>query len=158
MKTLKKTVIVAVATLALAGLSGMTHGSNVFANSTGEGSLNVHPITDPNSSPSETKQKAYRYAIKGYKKSIKTILTKNTAEEFVDGTMLEVEELFVKESNDPEVKDITWDKAKHDLEDKVSGQTLKELFDHYQKMRGILDEVNWEAKRPDKIEESNSAS
>ncbi|WP_159583391.1 hypothetical protein [Streptococcus halichoeri] len=152
MKTLKKTVIVAVATLALAGLSGMTHGSNVFANDAGGGNLNVHSITDPNSSPSETKQKAYRYAIKGYKKSIKTILTKNTAEEFVDGTMLEVEELFVKDHKDLESK---LDKTKHNLEDKVSGQTLKELFDHYQKMRGILDEVNWEAKWPDKIEESD---
>lgn len=152
MKTLKKTVIVAVATLALAGLSGMTHGSNVFANSTGEGNLDVRSITDPSSSPSEIKQKAYRYAIKGYKKSIKTILTKNT--EYADDTMLEIEEIFVKKSTDPEVKKIPLDKTKHNLDEKISPQHLKALFEHYKEMRDILDEVNWEAKWPDKIEES----
>ncbi|WP_159560832.1 hypothetical protein [Streptococcus halichoeri] len=139
MKTLKKTVIVAVATLALAGLSGMTHGSNVFANSTGEGNLNVHSIEKTNK---------LRQEIKALKEQVEQKFKQYTPD-YAEETMQEIAKAFLSSDYRNEMGlnwkpkgDLTVSDTKN-LEDtltEVAG--LEALTKHYQNILNIMSSVN----------------
>ncbi|WP_159544443.1 hypothetical protein [Streptococcus halichoeri] len=140
MKTLKKTVIVAVATLALAGLSGMTHGSNVFANSTGEGNLNVHSIEKTNK---------LRQEIKALKEQVEQKFKQYTPD-YADETMQEIAKAFLSSDYRNEMG-INWD-SKGDLDAPGTNLSLEDtltevagleaLTTHYQNILDIMSSVN----------------
>ncbi|PZO94653.1 MAG: hypothetical protein DI617_05815 [Streptococcus pyogenes] len=141
MKTLKKTVIVAVATLALAGLSGMTHGSNVFANDgVNKGELDVRSIEKTNK---------LRQGIKALKKQVEQKFKQYTPD-YADETMQEIEKAFLSSDYRNEMG-INWD-TKGDLDAPGTNLSLEDtltevagleaLTKHYQNILEIMSSVN----------------